>query len=116
MIKIVEFSKKSSMEIFVSSDISTALSETICGSIPHSFKIANFSIEVVEPFTKNPFSNNDLAKGNPNQPQPKMLICFIYAELVSASNWLNYLFKICLIFIMCGKLFQTIVNNIQTIF
>ena len=34
-------------------------------------------IQNIIPFIENPFSNNDFAKGNPNQPQPKILMCFI---------------------------------------
>ena len=48
------------------------------GSILESSKTEIFSIEVVEPFTENPFSIKSFAKGNPNQPQPRMLIFVIF--------------------------------------
>ena len=82
MIRISEFSRKELIESFVSSNTSTALNETRNGIIPKLSKIEIFSKDVVDPFTENPFAINDFAKGNPNQPQPKMLICFIYAEFI----------------------------------
>ena len=37
----------------------------------------NFSLEVVEPFTKNPLEIGEIAKSFPNHPHPKILIVFI---------------------------------------
>ena len=46
-------------------------------SIPNLSNILIFSSEVVDPLTENPSSKNEVAKGFPNQPQPKILTFFI---------------------------------------
>ena len=53
-------------------------SETKKGMIPAFSNAESFSVEVVDPFTKNPFPNKAFAKGKPNQPQPRMLIFVIF--------------------------------------
>ena len=48
------------------------------GSMLFDFKRANLFSEVVDPFTSKPISINFLAKGKPNQPQPRILIFILF--------------------------------------
>ena len=44
--------------------------------MPTSFRLLSLDTEVVEPFIFYQRDISFLANGNPNQPQPMMLICF----------------------------------------
>ena len=55
------------------SSITTLKAET-----PSFSKKDIFSNDVVEPFTLKPFAIKAFANGNPNQPQPKTAILFIW--------------------------------------
>lgn len=44
--------------------------------MPKASKTGTFSSDVVDPFTEKPASKKEVAKGFPNQPQPKILILF----------------------------------------
>ena len=74
MIRISEFSKKSVTFPVV------LFSESVIrkGVIPAFSSVANFSDEVVEPFTESPFESKAFAKGKPSQPQPRILIFVIF--------------------------------------